>query len=85
MTEVFGTCSEQLFTSSNPRNEEVKSEEVSWPKIRIWPFRVRWARQFGWMYVEDPIDGSWHQIATEDAPRQWVIEAQRVKYGRMRL
>ena len=78
---VPNKCSEQLFTSPNPRNEEVKSEEVGWPKIKIWPYRVRWAQQFGYLLVEDPIDGSWHQVAKEDAPWQWVQLAMRDKYG----
>ena len=52
--------------------------------ISIWPYRVMWAKQFGYLLVEDPFGDGWHQIAKEDAPWQWVQLAMREKYGERR-
>lgn len=37
-----------------------------------WPFRVVWARQRGWIEVEDPETGEWFEIPAQGAPRGWV-------------
>ena len=62
----------------------MRSKKLDYDPIRVWPYRVRWAPQFGYLLVEDPIDGSWHQVAKEDAPWQWVKLAMKAKYGDQR-
>jgi hypothetical protein len=42
------------------------------------PFRppvVRWSRTFGFLEIRDVFDGRWHQVAREDAPKEWVRQA----------
>lgn len=41
-------------------------------EFRHWPFRVVWARQKGWLEVEDPFTGQWHEVFAKDAPQGWV-------------
>jgi hypothetical protein len=46
-------------------------------EIRFWPHRLTWAKDLGWLEVEDPISGEWHQVHKDDAPRLWVQIAMR--------
>lgn len=45
---------------------------ISVPEFNYWPFRVVWARQKGWLEVEDPLTGQWIEVWAKDAPRHWV-------------
>jgi hypothetical protein len=37
-----------------------------------WPFRVVWAKERGWLEVEDPWTGDWFEIPARGAPHGWV-------------
>jgi hypothetical protein len=37
-----------------------------------WPPKIVWARERGWLNVQDPEDGSWHQIPAKQAPSGWA-------------
>ena len=39
--------------------------------MKFWPFGIRWAREFGWLEVQDPWDGTWFNIPARDAPYGW--------------
>ena len=41
-------------------------------EIRHWPYRVVWAKQYGWLEVEDPFTGTWHLVRKEDALPLWI-------------
>jgi hypothetical protein len=36
-----------------------------------WPYRVVWAREFGWVRIEDPFTGEWHEVRKDDALPLW--------------
>jgi hypothetical protein len=38
----------------------------------FWPPQVRWARERGWLRVQDPSDGAWHEIWAKEAPTGYV-------------
>jgi hypothetical protein len=65
-------------------------------EFRHWPFRVVWARQKGWLEVEDPFTGQWIEVFAKDAPRHWVrlameardprkIAAEKISYRGVRI
>ena len=33
--------------------------------------RIVWAREQGWLNVQDPTDGTWFSILAKDAPTGW--------------
>lgn len=35
---------------------------------------VRFAREFGWLQVEDPFTGEIHEVRSDDAPK-WMVRA----------
>lgn len=44
----------------------------------LWPPRVVWARELGWLNVRDPW-GQWHSIPAKDAPSGYVRLANQAK------
>jgi hypothetical protein len=38
----------------------------------FWPPRVVWARERGWLNIQDPYDGSWFSIPAKGAPYGYV-------------
>jgi hypothetical protein len=37
----------------------------------FWPPRIVWGREYGWLNVRDPVDGTWFSIPVREAPRGW--------------
>jgi len=55
------------------------------PGTDFWPPKVRWARERGWLRVQDPADGSWHEIYAKEAPSGYVRLAQTDRAERRHL
>jgi len=51
-------------------------------EMKFWPFGIVWAREYGWLEVQDPWDGTWFKIPAGEAPTGWgriASEARRPK------
>jgi hypothetical protein len=55
------------------------------PERNFWPPKVQWARERGWLRIQDPVDGSWFEIYAKGAPTNYVRLAQIAREERKRL
>lgn len=44
------------------------------------PPRCRWAKEFGYLLVQDPEDGAWHSIHKDDAPTGYRQHAMQERF-----
>lgn len=50
--------------------------------ISRWPPAIVWSRARGWLNVQDPVDGTWFSIPSDQAPTGWkriATEAKKVE------
>jgi len=69
-----------------PKNAVPGSHPLAGNGIReqyFWPPKVRWAKDWGWLNVQDSTDGSWHCIPAKEAPTGYVRLAQIYKQERL--
>jgi hypothetical protein len=46
----------------------------------LFPPRIRWGREMGWLNVRDPFTGEWHAILAREAPTGYAAIATFEKY-----
>jgi len=46
----------------------------------LFPPRIRWGREMGWLNVRDPFTGEWHSMLAREAPTGYAAIATREKY-----
>jgi hypothetical protein len=50
------------------------------PADDLWPPKIVWSRERGWLNVRDPVTGQWFGIPAKEAPRGWSRIATQAKY-----
>lgn len=58
---------------------EIRNPALKGGMSDLFPPEIRWSREWGWLLVQDPEDGTWFSIPARGAPSGWVQIANEAK------